>query len=427
MMESLISHYSNKEVSLRCAEGNLSFLLSQALFSSYEIDKGSRFLLKTVQQSIDFNSIQQVLDIGCGIGTLGVSLQRCYPHLQVTMQDRDALALAFSRYNAQKNSAEGVRVVGGLAFQGLRGQHFDLVISNIPAKVGEPVLRQMYRSMLLHATLSAIVVVNPLADYTQQTLAELGAQILYQEQSSGHSVFYFTPVQPTLPSEEPPSEGQPSEDQPSSEGFLPEKELLEELPPSYFRTSVQFEYADLWYCLDTVWGLADFDSIPFQTHSAYRCMKSADPFTRVCIWNPGQGHTAALLAAAQPNHSLTFDLLGRDMLALQTSRHNLRAQPHVTLGHLLHSPTPIIAAEKLKKELTPQAPDLIIVELEHLAGVPSPQEVLSSARMLLQPGGTLLITGKSAHIQHIDHSPEGFRSVIAKKHKGYKSVALKRD
>src|SRR6056297_1717368 len=205
-MESLISHYSNKEVSLRCAEENLSFLLSQALFSSYDIDKGSRFLLKTAHRNIDFSSIQQVLDIGCGIGTIGVCLQKAYPHLRVTMQDRDALALTFSQYNAQKNSAEGVHVVGGLAFQGLRGQHFDLVISNIPAKVGEPVLRQLYRSMLLHATLSAIVVVNPLADYTQQTLAELGAQILYQEQGSGHSVFYFTPAQPALTSEAQASE-----------------------------------------------------------------------------------------------------------------------------------------------------------------------------------------------------------------------------
>jgi hypothetical protein len=230
--------------------------------------------------------------------------------------------------------------------------------------------------------------------------------MLYQEQSSGHSVFYFTPAQPALPAEELPPE---------------------ELPPAYFRTSARFEYADLCYCLDTVWGLADFDSIPFQTQSAYRCMKSADPFTRVCIWNPGQGHTAALLAAAQPHHSLTFELLGRDMLALKASRHNLRAQPHLSLGHLLHSPSPIIAAEKLKNEPNFQAPDLLIVELEHLAGVPCAQEVLTAARMLLEPGKTLLITGKSAHIQQFDHSPEGFRSVTTKKHKGYKSVALKRD
>jgi len=406
MMESFISHYSNKEVSLRCAEGNLSFLLSQALFSSYEIDKGSRFLLKTAQHITDFGSIQQVLDIGCGIGTLGVYLQKCYPHIRVTMQDRDALALAFSRHNARKNSAEGVQVVGGLAFQGLQGQHFDLIISNIPAKVGEPVLRQLYSSMLCHATLSAIVVVNPLAGYTQQTLAELGARILYQEQSSGHSVFFFTPIQSAPPSEEHHSE---------------------ELPPAYFRMRARFEYAELSYCLDTVWGLADFDSIPFQTQSVYRCVKSTGPFTRMCIWNPGQGHTAALLAAAQPDHPLTVDLLGRDMLALQTSRHNLRAQPHVSIGHLLHSPTPIIAAEKLKNKPTPQAPDLLIIELEHLAGVPGANEVLTTARMLLEPGGILLISGKSAHIQQFNHSPEGFRSVTAKKHKGYKSIALRRD
>jgi len=406
-MNTLISHYSNKEVPFRFAGTDLSFLLSQALFSSFEIDKGSRLLLKTVNQHVDFSTIRRVLDIGCGVGTLGISLHTHFPHLRTTMQDRDALAVAFSRLNAERNGAEGIEAVGGLAFQGLEISEFDLIVANIPAKAGEPVLRDLYSTMLSRGVLSALVVVRPLTEYTDRTLQELGAEIRFREDGAGHSVFHFKYGGTTVP-------------RPRAAG----------LPPAYFRNSGHFQCGGTAYSLDTVWGLADFDTLPYQTRVVERSLRNKPPQRRVCIWNPGQGHTSTLLAALHESagvpSGLHIDLMGRDMLALQISRHNLLGRQYIRFGQVLHCPTPLKAAERLKAEVDAPAPELLIFELEHLAAVPSPREVLQAAHLLLEPGGALLITGKSAHLAHFERSPEGFRPETSKKYKGYKSVMLNR-
>ncbi len=443
-MNPLLLRYSNKEVPFRFAGADLSFFLSQALFSSYEIDKGSRLLLKTLSQHIDFERIHTVMDIGCGVGTLGVSLQKRFSHLQVTMQDRDALAVAFSRINSEHNGVEGATAVGGLAFQGLASQgptlpgsvppSFDLTVSNIPAKVGEPVLRDMFCLILQHSRLAAVVVVHPLADYTAITLQELGAEVSHREVGSGHTVFHFragtgfssahscTPASPFLPQAVP---------------------RADDLPAAYFRDTGCFTCGNVKYTLDTVWGLADFDTVPYQTRVTEKSLKTLPPFRRLCIWNPGQGHTSTMLAAwcaeeyrlatspseAAPSE-LQIDLMGRDMLALQISRHNLLGRQRVRSGRFFHCPGPEEAAAQLQAEDEQEEPaaavDLFIVALEHLAGVPAAHEVLEAAKKLLVEGGTLLISGKSAHLVHFERSPDGFRPLASKKHKGYKSVVLKR-
>ncbi len=430
-MDTLISQYSNKEVLFRYDGTDLSFLLSQALFSSYEIDKGSRLLLKTLCSQIDFSTVKEVLDIGCGIGTLGIALQKRHPHVRAMLQDRDALAVAFSRYNAEKNRARGIKVVGGLAFQGLEEQHFDLIISNIPAKIGEPVLTDIYRSMLERAGLCAVVVVNPLSDFTQHTLSSLGADIIFREDSSGHSVFHFTAPPPLTSNISNKSNTRPQN--------VPDRKFhgqlyreAGDLPSIYFRDSHNFETSGLQYSLDTVWGLADFDTQPYQTLAASRCLAPIGPPQRICLWNPGQGHTAALLTAQHPESAFTVDLCSRDMLSLQVTRHNLLGKQQITLGHMLHSPSPVEAAEHYKQTSEQkqkgysQLVDLFIVELEHLAGIPSPSEVFQAAEILLAQGGSILITGKSAHIHKFERPPKGYSAQASKKHKGFKAVMLKR-
>jgi len=419
LTQSLISQYSNKEVSFRYNGRDLSFYLSQALFSSYEIDKGSKFLLKTISRQIDFDKINHVLDIGCGIGTLGVSLQKGHPHIQTTLQDRDALAVAFSRWNADKNSVGKVKTTGGLALQGLERNYYDLIVSNIPAKAGEPVLKYLYRSMLHKGGIVAMVVVNPLADFTRRVLKDEGAEIRFHETGPGHTVFHC-----------------------ALKGPSPQAAEAEDLPSAYFREKSVHEYKGVPYSLDTVWGLADFDTPPFQTLVAMACLKSIGPLKHVSLWNPGQGHTAALLAALPAAQNagapLTLDLFGRDMLGLQATRHNLLGYQHITLARFCHSPSPLHGVRengccsksprKAPGDSTPEdsTPELFIVEMEHLAGLPSPEDIKNAAAMLLKPGGYLLITGKSGHLHHFNRSPEGFCSVRAKKHKGFKAVMLKR-
>ena len=124
----------------------LRLALSQSLFSSFDVDVGTRLLLKTIAKEVDLQAVQSALDVGCGVGTLGLAVKKAAPHIALTVQDRDALAVAFTQMNARRNKIGGVTAVAGLAFQYISGS-FDLILSNLPGKAGEPVLRHMLAQM----------------------------------------------------------------------------------------------------------------------------------------------------------------------------------------------------------------------------------------------------------------------------------------
>jgi 16S rRNA G1207 methylase RsmC len=98
--------YSNREVPFRFRGIDFRFALSLGLFSSADIDRGSRLLLKVLSRLLDESPSgglppRRVLDAGCGIGVIGICAARALmaagsPPLAVRAQDRDELARIFS-------------------------------------------------------------------------------------------------------------------------------------------------------------------------------------------------------------------------------------------------------------------------------------------------------------------------------------------
>jgi len=432
-MSQTLTSYANKEVSLQYEGQRISFFLSQALFSSYDIDQGSRLLLKSISGSIDFSGTHRVLDIGCGVGTLGLTLKKKYPRMEMVLQDRDALAAAFSRINAEKNGISDITILGGLAFEGLDGRLFDLIVSNVPAKVGTPVLLHFYRQTLEHLAThgtAAIVVVNPIADLTLDSLLEAGADVTLREPASGHTVVHFThggkkaapagASAKVTPAAEENATGQ-------RDGKFPHY-----LKP-YARSRIECAAGGVEYTLDTVWGEADFDTPPYTAALVARMLKTIPPQRKITVWNPGQGHipvTAALLMLQKGAQPLHVYCAGRDMLALQITAHNLRRNTGISddMLEIQHAADPgFISGVQSAPELSSAGlRDLMVVECENLAGVPDPATALSAAERLLRPGGFLLLSGKSAHIHRFFSGKSSFSRHGEKKQHGYRVVALKR-
>ncbi len=89
---------------------------------------------------------------------------------------------------------------GGLAFDGLDDQKFDLIVSNLPGKAGHAALQTILRRMPAYLTedgMAAVVVVKPLAELVAETLAEMESEILLREETSGYEVFHFQAGQNT--------------------------------------------------------------------------------------------------------------------------------------------------------------------------------------------------------------------------------------
>lgn len=133
----------------------IHFNLSQDLFSSQSIDKGTQRLLRTFLPR-DVTQFNKILDVGCGYGPIGISLKVASPDAVVHMIDRDALAIEYTKQNAALNNIE-VTAYGSLGYDAVIDRDFDLIISNIPAKVGDKVLPHLLLASQFHLSKNGLV------------------------------------------------------------------------------------------------------------------------------------------------------------------------------------------------------------------------------------------------------------------------------
>ena len=114
----------------------LEFYTTWGLFSPRAIDDGSRLLL-------DYLELQQdddCLDLGCGYGVLGLSMARAAPAGHTLMVDKDFVAVEYAERNRRHNKIDNASCLLSNGFNQIPPQQFDVIVSNIPAKVGKEML-----------------------------------------------------------------------------------------------------------------------------------------------------------------------------------------------------------------------------------------------------------------------------------------------
>lgn len=300
----------------------LRFDLATTVFASAGIDPGSALLLRHLQ-AVDVSPSARVLDLGCGVGVLGVVLAALDRSRQVTFVDRDALACRFTRRNLEANglAAAAATVHGSLGYDDVApGPPFDLIVSNIPGKAGSAVLDHLISGagpLAGPGTIFGCVVVQPLAAEVRAAMGRLAATMLVDKGNKTHQVLVVRLDEP-LPADTGPTRG--------FEGGR------------YDRTSANFSAGDLQWRARTVVGLDEFDNLSHATRllrGAFRGLRAGP----CLILDPGQGHRA-VLAARSGQHVDT--LVSRDLLSLRASARclvdNGLSGPGPTLAH---TPGPI--------------------------------------------------------------------------------------
>ncbi len=392
-MSIYLDQFVNKRVTFRFYRQELQFDLSQSLFSSFDVDAGTRLLLKTIAKEVDLTAVRSVLDVGCGVGVIGLSLKKAQLDLALTVQDRNALALAFTQRNARLNKLAPVDVPGGLGLHGLNGRRFDLIVSNLPGKAGEPVLADMTARMTQFLTKigrAAVVIVYPLADMLRQTIQKQGGTILHEERSKGHMVFHFS------------GGASPSAANPLA---------------VYLRGKHTFQAAGTSYKLHTAYNVPEFDTLGFHTGLAFEMMKGRQVNGRVLVWNPGQGHMPVYLHQHYRAPIDKYTLGSRDLLSLMVSQTNLLAhdvkKERVTA---VHAPT--------LHDITGPF-DFITLFPDDDPGVPWHTQLPEQLRQLLAPDGSALLVAKSNVIQRLLSTKIQFIIKGDKKRRGYRALLLK--
>jgi 16S rRNA (guanine1207-N2)-methyltransferase len=113
---------------------------ASSVFGAKKIDKGTSLLI----QSMRIEDGQEVLDLGCGMGVVGIVAKKVFPECDVTFTDVNERALFVTKKNLKKErlSAE---IVKSDCYDALSEKMFDVILCNVPQRAGREVCLKIIR------------------------------------------------------------------------------------------------------------------------------------------------------------------------------------------------------------------------------------------------------------------------------------------
>jgi SAM-dependent methyltransferase len=427
--------YITKTTAFKFRGIDFSFDLSQELFSSAGIDTGTKLLLKVFSKVLDGGKIPlhtknlpalSLLDAGCGTGVIGICAAKAIIELggyvSVRSQDRDELARLFTEHNAQKNgiSPDILKVFTEPMLTGFEN-NFDLILSNIPAKAGAPVLDDFISrsiNLLNPGGKAFIVAVHTLAEFFREKIQAFGAEIELEEKSSGHSVFIYSSKPSAV------SQGSKPED-----GFLDDTFL--DRYPFYERNFIKCSIEDIPLAVKTVYGAGGFDKPGIAVTTAARLLRRINPEKfnlahnrkSVLVHEPGQGFFPCWLVNFF-QRKCPLVLSGRNILSLEASIYNIHKQ---CLLSVITTQLPVPAADlKLGLENLLNAAGRLGGKRFGFIAVFSAEhnnfyDLWETLSALLDAGGVFIISLSSVYAERFDRiKPAGYKRLGDLKRKGFR-------
>lgn len=165
----------------------LSFETSFGVFSPKEIDEGTRLLLKYLSVEAHFDC----LDVGCGYGPIGIWMAKKAVKGTTILLDKDFVAIEHAKQNIQINNTPNATAMLSNGFSALKEEQFDLIVSNIPAKVGNDMLYLFLYDALYHLKPGGkyvVVTVNGLRHFCKRTFNEVFGNYKKVKQGKSYTI-----------------------------------------------------------------------------------------------------------------------------------------------------------------------------------------------------------------------------------------------
>jgi 16S rRNA (guanine1207-N2)-methyltransferase len=151
----------------------LRFHTTWGLFSPKAIDEGTRLLI----DHLEVPKNATALDLGCGYGAIGLAIAKLAPKGAVDLVDKDFVAVEYSESNAKLNHLANTACYLSNGFEQVPSDRkFDLIVSNLPAKIGGELLSIFMQDA--HTRLNPggslyVVTISGLKDYIKRHLADV--------------------------------------------------------------------------------------------------------------------------------------------------------------------------------------------------------------------------------------------------------------
>ena len=154
-----MSHYfendttiKSKKIEINYSINNQSFIFysDNGVFSKSEYDLGSEILVKSLLgESLN----GRVLDLGCGIGCMGIVLAKIIPSINIEMVDINERAVQLCQKNIAANKVENAKAYISNIYEKVDGQ-FENIVTNPPIRAGKKVIFEFFEKAKDYLTIN---------------------------------------------------------------------------------------------------------------------------------------------------------------------------------------------------------------------------------------------------------------------------------
>jgi 16S rRNA (guanine1207-N2)-methyltransferase len=192
------SHYFSSKPSSKDVRGRIetvlrgkrySFITSNGVFSKKRVDLGTRVLV----ENMIIPKTGKLLDLGCGIGIIGIVAASENPELEVHLSDINSRAVKLTKLNIRRHGLKNCRVYEGNLYAPLGEQVFNTVVSNPPVssgmrKVVFPLVSNTFERLVGRGTIQLVIQSNKGANMLADFLDEIFGSHRVLTKKSGYRV-----------------------------------------------------------------------------------------------------------------------------------------------------------------------------------------------------------------------------------------------
>ena len=130
-----------KEISFEINGLTMKLLTDNGVFSKNNVDEGSYAFLKVL---LPLDLGKHILDLGCGYGTIGLTLAKAHEEARITLADVNPRAVALCERNAGLlNLSPRVTILQSDIYEKIEGP-YDSIVVNPTIRAGKAVTYRMY-------------------------------------------------------------------------------------------------------------------------------------------------------------------------------------------------------------------------------------------------------------------------------------------
>ena len=130
-----------KEITFEINGITMKLLTDNGVFSKNNVDAGSYAFLKVL---LPLDLGKHILDLGCGYGTIGLTLAKAHEEARITLADVNPRAVALCERNAGLlNLSPRVTILQSDIYEKIEGP-YDSIVVNPPIRAGKKVTYRMY-------------------------------------------------------------------------------------------------------------------------------------------------------------------------------------------------------------------------------------------------------------------------------------------